>query len=102
MRLDQETDPCVVWAWGCAQGPIWEQAEIEGQPDPRWQWLTINKGSSYGMKKGLYLQLLRDNRQIAVAEIDKVTDKFTVAWILKGTMCIEDRPQLGDEVRILA
>ena len=104
MRLGQENEPCVIWAWGCAVGPIWEQANIVGKPDKRWDWLTLSQGSesSLGLKRGQFLEIVREGRVIGVAEVDKVDPKRTIAWILEGTMHWEDRPKLGDEIRILA
>lgn len=102
MLLGTKEDPCVVWAWGPDSGGIWQQAEITGKPDKRWQWITLNKGSEEGFRKGLFLEIFRGPRRVARAEVDKVAERYSVAWILDGTMNKEDHPRLGDEVRILA
>lgn len=102
MRLGIDSDPCVVWAWGPARDNIWEQADIVGRPDPRWQWLTINKGAPHGFRRGQFLDIFRHDRKIATAEIERSTEKYSVAWILSGTMGVEDEPRLGDLVKIIA
>lgn len=101
MRLGVDSDPCVIWAWGPAFAEIWDSANISGKPDRRWQWLTINKGTSYGLRRGQFLEILRDGVRIGVAEVDFVEQKYTVAWILDGTMADGQKPKLGDDVKII-
>jgi hypothetical protein len=91
----------VVWACGPAFGRIWEAARITGKPDPRWQWLTISHGALEGIRSGHYLDISRDGRRIAVAEVERAEDRFSIAWILDGTMGSRDEPKLGDEVRMI-